>query len=47
MAHTEHKGHTLKIWKYLLSFFDVSTDECDLNRAKTDPFGQEETVSKH
>ena len=43
-AHTEYKGHTLKDMEAFFEFpFAVSTDECDLNRAKTDPFSQEET----
>ena len=43
-AHTEYKGHTLKDMEAFFEFpFPVSTDEYDLNRAKTDPFSQEET----
>ena len=43
-AHTEYKGHTLKDMEAFFEFpFAVGTDECDLNRAKTDPFSQEET----
>ena len=43
-AHTEYKGHTLKDMEAFFEFpFAVSTDEYDLNRAKTDPFSQEET----
>ena len=43
-AHTEYKGHTFKDMEAFFEFpFSVSTDEYDLNRAKTDPFSQEET----
>ena len=42
-AHTTYEGDTLKDMCASFGFYDVSRDEYDLNRAKTDPFSQEET----
>ena len=42
-AHTTYQGETLKDMCASFGFYDVSRDECDQNRAKTDPFQQEET----
>ena len=42
-AHTTYEGDTLKDMCASFNFYDVSTDECDLNREKTDPFSQEAT----
>ena len=42
-AHTTYQGETLKDMCASFGFYDVSRDECDQNRAKTDPFSQEET----
>ena len=43
-AHTHYIGHTLKDMEAVFEFpFSVNTDECDQNRAKTDPFSQEKT----
>ena len=42
-AHTTYEGDTLKDMCASFGFYDVSRDECDQNRAKTDPFQQEET----
>ena len=42
-AHTTYQGDTLKDMCASFGFYDVSMDECNQNRAKTDPFQQEET----
>ena len=42
-AHTTYEGDTLKDMCASFGFYDVSMDECNQNRAKTDPFQQEET----
>ena len=42
-AHTTYQGDTLKDMCASFGFYDVSMDECNQNRAKTDPFSQEET----
>ena len=42
-AHTTYQGETLKDMCASFGFYDVSMDECNQNRAKTDPFAQEET----
>ena len=42
-AHTTYEGDTLKDMCASFGFYDVSTDACNQNRAKTDPFSQEET----
>ena len=42
-AHTTYQGETLKDMCASFGFYDVSMDECNQNRAKTDPFSQEET----
>jgi len=42
-AHTTYEGDTLKDMCASFGFYDVSTDADDQNRAKTDPFQQEET----
>ena len=42
-AHTTYEGDSLKDMCASFEFYDVSRDEYDLNRAKTDPFSQEET----
>ena len=42
-AHTTYQGDNLKDMCASFGFYDVSMDECNQNRAKTDPFAQEET----
>ena len=42
-AHTTYHGHSLKNMEASFNFYDVSTDEYDLNREKTDPFAQQGT----
>ena len=42
-AHTTYEGDTLKDMCASFGFYDVSRDADDQNRAKTDPFQQEET----
>ena len=42
-AHTTYQGDNLKDMCASFGFYDVSMDECNQNRAKTDPFSQEET----
>ena len=42
-AHTTYEGYRLKDMCASFGFYDVSTDEYDLNREKTDPFAQQGT----